>query len=125
MNIKKQYCPSLGHPALKSVLIALFAIAPMVSAADTPPETAPESITARVSIRDVNLTTPEGQRIAHERLLQTTRRLCSSLEDRHPQSLAHYPMYIRCVDEALARAVQQVNGPALAATQKSSGLNRD
>jgi UrcA family protein len=127
MNIKKQYSPSLKHPTVKAALIALCAIAPIVSAAETPPETAPESISARVSPRDVNLTTPEGQRAAHERLLQTTRHLCSSLEARHPQSLAHdpmyimYPMYIRCVDETLARALQQVSGPALAATQKSSG----
>ena len=54
-----------------------------------------------------------------ERLRQTARRLCSSLEALHPQSLAYHPTYIRCVDETLARAWQQVSGPALAATQKS------
>ncbi len=124
MNIRKLYSPSPEHPTLKVALIALCAIAPIVSAAEPPPEPAPESITARVSLSDVNLTTPEGQRVAHERLLQKTRSLCSSLEVRHPQSLAHHQMYIKCVDETLARALEQVNGPTLAATQKSSGQNK-
>jgi len=124
MNIRKQYSPSREHPAVKAALIALFATAPIVGAAATPPETAPESITTRVSLRDVNLATPEGQRVAHERLLQTARSLCSSLEDMHPQSLAHHQMYIRCVDETLARALQQANGPALAATPKSTGQTK-
>ena len=124
MNIKKQYCPRLRHQTLKAALIMLGVIAPMVGAADTPTEAAPESISARVTFGDINLTTPEGQRIAHERLLQTTRRLCSDLEARHPQSLAHYQTYIRCVDETLARTLQQANGPALAVTPKSTGQTK-
>jgi UrcA family protein len=119
MNAETQHSSSLELAVLKAASIALCAIAPMPGMAESQPEPAPETLTARVALADVALSTPEGQRIAYERLRQTARRLCSRLEARHPQSLAHYPTYIRCVDETLARALQRVNGPALAATQKS------
>ena len=119
MNAETRRPPSLELAVLKAALIALCAIAPITGMADSQPEPAPETLTARVSLTDVDLSTPEGQRVAYERLRQTARRLCSSLEALHPQSLAHYPTYIKCVDETLARAWQRVNGPALAATQKS------
>lgn len=119
MNAGTHRFPSLELAVPKAALIALCAIAPIPGMAQGQPVPAPETLTARVSLGDVALSTPEGQRVAYERLRQTARRLCSSLEARHPESLAHYPSYIRCVDETLARAWQGVNGPALAATQKS------
>ena len=118
MNAETHCSSSLWPPVLKAALIVLCAIAPIPGVADSQPEPAPETLTARVSLTDVALATPEGQRIAHERLRQAARHLCSRLEARHPQSLAHYPSYIRCVDETLARALQGVNGPALAAAEK-------
>ncbi len=119
MNAETHRPPNLQLAVLKAALIALCTIAPITGMAESQPEPAAETLSARVSLADVDLSTPEGQRVAYERLRQTARRLCLSLEALHPQSLAHYPTYIRCVDETLARAVQQVNGPALAATQKS------
>ena len=119
MNAKTHRPPSLELAVLKTALITLCAIAPIRGVAGSQPDSAPETLTARVSLADVALSTPEGQRVAYERLRQTARRLCSSLENRHPESLAHYPSYIRCVDETLARAWRGVNGPALAATQES------
>jgi UrcA family protein len=119
MNPGTHRPPSLQLAVLRAVLIALCAIAPITGTAGSQPQPAAETLTASVSLADVDLSTPEGQRVAYERLRHTARRLCSSLEALHPQSLAHYPSYIRCVDQALARALQQVSGPALAATQKS------
>jgi UrcA family protein len=119
MNAETHRSPRLELAVLKAALIALCAIAPIPGIAQGQPEPAPETLTARVSLGDIALSTPEGQRVAYERLRQTARRLCSSLEARHPESLAHYPSYIRCVDETLARAWQRVNAPALAATQNS------
>jgi UrcA family protein len=118
MNAETHRSPSLQLAVLKAVLIALCAIAPVTGRAGSQPEPA-ETLTARVALADVDLSTPEGQRVAYERLRHTARRLCSGLEALHPQSLAHHPTYIRCVDQTLARAWQQVSGPALAATQKS------
>jgi UrcA family protein len=119
MNAETHRSSSLGLPVLKAALIVLCAIAPISGFAGSQPEPAPETLTARISLADVAIATPEGQRVAYERLRQAARSLCSRLEAGHPQSLAHYPSYIRCVDETLARALQGVNGPALAATQKS------
>jgi UrcA family protein len=109
----------LESAALTAALIALCTIAPIKAMADTQPGPAPETLAAKVSLADVDLSTSEGQRVAYERLHQTARHLCSSLEAMHPQSLAHYPTYIRCVDETLAGALKRVNAPAFAATQKS------
>ena len=109
---------SVESAVLKATLIALCAIGPMRVMAETQPASPPETRTARVSFADLDLSTREGQRVVYERLQQTARRLCSNLEDRHLQSLAHHPTYIRCVDETLAHALRQVNGPALAATPK-------
>jgi len=89
MNIETHRSLSLELAVLKVALIAICAIAPITGIAESQPEPAPETLTARVSLADVDLSTPEGQRVAHERLQQTARRLCSSLEALHPQSLAH------------------------------------
>lgn len=119
MNPETHLFPSPQFAVFKAALIALCAIGPIARMAQSQPEPTPETLTARVSLADVALSTPEGQRVAHNRLQQAARRLCSRLEARHPQSLAHYPTYIRCVDATLARALQHVNGPALAATEQS------
>lgn len=108
------YRSSLESAILTAALIALCAIAPTKVLADTQPAPTPETLAAKVSLADVDLSTPEGQRIAYERLHQTVRQLCRRLEDRHSQSLAHHPTYIQCVDDALADALRQVKGPALA-----------
>ena len=77
----------LKSAALTAALIALCTTAPIKVMADTQPGPAPETLAAKVSLADVDLSTPEGQRVAYERLRQTARRLCSSLEVLHPQSL--------------------------------------
>jgi len=110
---------SVESALLKAALIALCAIAPIQVMADTQPAPAPETLSAKVSLADIDLSTREGGRVAYERLQQTARRLCSRLEDMHPQSLAHHPTYIKCVDETLANALRHVNEPALAAAQTS------
>ena len=119
MNAETHRPPRLELAVLKAALIALCAIAPITGMAESQPDPAPETLTARVSLADVDLSTPDGQRVAYERLRETARRLCSSLEARHPESVAHHATYTKCVDETLARAWQRVNEPALAATQKS------
>jgi UrcA family protein len=109
---------SLESAVLKAALIALCAIAPITVMADTQPAPAPETHAAKVSLADVDLSTPDGLRIAYERLRDTARRLCSQQEDM--QSVAHYPTYVKCVDETLAAAMRQVKGPTLAANEKST-----
>jgi UrcA family protein len=115
---------SFESPVLTAALIALCAIAPIKVIAHPQPAPAPETLAAKVSVADLDLSTPEGQRVANERLHQTARHLCSRLEHRHSESLAHHPTYIRCVDNALADALRQVKGPALASVPGSHDTPR-
>jgi UrcA family protein len=121
---------SLESAVLTAALIALCAIAPIKVMADTQPAPAAETLAAKVSLADLDLSTSEGQRVAYERLHQSARRLCWRLEIRHLESLAHRPTYIRCVDEALADALRQldalrqVRAPALASVQGSHDTPR-
>jgi UrcA family protein len=85
--------------------------------ADEQAATASVTRTENVSLADLDLSTPEGVRAAHDRLHETARRLCSQVAD--SQDISHQPNYVACVDETLANALRQLNGPELAATEKS------
>jgi UrcA family protein len=71
------------------------------------------SRTSKVSLADLDLTTPEGARAARERLRKEARRLCSQVAD--SEDLSHQTNFVACVDETLANARRQVAGPALVA----------
>jgi UrcA family protein len=73
----------------------------------------PYSRTSKVSLADLDLTTPEGARAARERLHREARRLCSQVADN--EDLSQQPNFVACVDESLANALRQVAGPALVA----------
>lgn len=62
---------------------------------------------ARVSLADLDLSTLEGERIAHERLVAMARHLCSELARRH--DLSYQPDYAACVSDTLAGAWAQAN----------------
>jgi len=111
---------SLESPVLMAALIALCVIGPMKAMADTQPAPAPETLAAKVSLADVDLSTPEGQRVAYERLHQTARHLCSRLEYRHSESLAHHPTYIKCVDDAVRARIAR-HAPLVADSAESIG----
>jgi UrcA family protein len=66
-----------------------------------------------VSLADLDLSTPEGSRAAHERLETVARRLCTELaRDRelaYQPELIYQPNYHACVHNALAGAWAQAN----------------
>jgi UrcA family protein len=62
---------------------------------------------ANVSLADLDLSTPEGSRTAHERLETMAQRLCAELARSH--ELAYQPSYETCVHDTLAGALAQVN----------------
>jgi len=75
---------------------------------------------ARVSLADLDLSTPEGAGIAHQRLDATVRRLCGELARRRDLS---YPRnYTGCVHDSLARALAQAD--ALAAARNAPTARR-
>jgi UrcA family protein len=104
-------------------LIALLAVAPVPVMADTLPAPPPETRTMKISLADLDLSTPEGAHAARERLHETARRLCSRVEG--IDDLWHQPHFVACVDDALAdalrqvQALRQVRGPAVASVPVS------
>jgi UrcA family protein len=75
---------------------------------------------ANVSLADLDLSTLEGSRAAHERLEAMARRLCAELA--HSHDLSYQPNFTVCVDDTLAGALAQVN--ALAAVKESRTARR-
>ena len=65
---------------------------------------------ANVSLADLDLSTPEGSRAAHERLETMARRLCTELARDHELTSRPYrPNYAACVHDTLVGAWAQVN----------------
>jgi UrcA family protein len=100
-----------------AVLLALCALA-TIAEADTPPPTkpiacsrqkavlgTPDSRSAKVSIADLDLNTPRGAEAARKRLDQVARHLCQQVADEG--DLSKHANYLACVDETLAKALQQ------------------
>jgi UrcA family protein len=61
---------------------------------------------AKVSITRLDLSTPQGARAARERLRQTARKLCAQVADE--LDLSRHANFLACVDESVAKAMQQV-----------------
>jgi UrcA family protein len=108
---------SLACVVRKVAVIALCAIAPFAAMADQQPAMTSVTRTTHVSFADIELSTPAGQRAARERLHQIARRLCAEVAG--PQDISHQSNFVACVDETLANALRQLNGPTFAATEKS------
>jgi UrcA family protein len=59
-----------------------------------------------VSFTDLDLSTPAGARAAHERLHEVARKLCGQAAEE--QDLSHQANFVKCVDDAMARALPQI-----------------
>jgi len=70
-------------------------------------ETTRNSVTraANVSLADLNLSTPEGFRVAHERLEAMARRLCGELA--RSKDLSYRPNWAACVNDTIAGPLAQ------------------
>jgi len=96
--------------------MALLALAPVAAIAQSPAAAGVETRTSNLSLADLDLSTPAGVDAARDRLQQTARRRCSQVADR--QDLSHQPNFIACMDETLAAALRQINGPVRAAIEE-------
>jgi UrcA family protein len=65
-----------------------------------------------VSVADLDLSTSAGIQAARERLHQAARKLCDEVLE--PSSISHQPDFVRCVDQTMADATAQLEGPMLA-----------
>jgi len=101
-------------------IVALASLAPVVAAYAGPPAVSPAvtpavTQSAKVSLADLDLTTPAGARIAYERIERVAKRLCDDRED--AWSRYHASSYNACVRETVADAVRQIHAPALVALE--------
>jgi len=96
--------------------MALLTLAPVAAIALSPAAAGVETRTSNLSLADLDLSTPAGVDAARDRLQQTARRWCSQVADR--QDLSHQPNFIACMDETLAAALRQINGPVRAAIEE-------
>jgi UrcA family protein len=60
----------------------------------------------QVVLKDLDLSTAQGQRIALDRVLQMARSLCTQVED--GLDLSRQPNYVACVDSAMANATRSL-----------------
>jgi UrcA family protein len=65
-----------------------------------------------VSVADLDLSTNAGIQAARERLHRAARKLCDEVLE--PSSISHQPDFVRCVDQTMADATAQLEGPMLA-----------
>jgi UrcA family protein len=79
---------------------------PAVVAKPAAPVGLPLARSKALSFADLDLSTPEGARTAHERLHQVARNLCSQVAD--DLDLSHHANFLACIDEAMAQALPKV-----------------
>ena len=115
MTAQRRLRPSL-RAVVATACIGLSAIAPVVAFADAPTAAPPRTLESRVSLSDLDLSTPEGVRAANKRLRQKAEYLCRQLGDSVRTSYRW--THAACVQATLADAIERLNVPALVATDR-------
>jgi len=89
-----------------AILMALFGVVPVVTIADQRAGKTPVSSVADVSLSDLDLSTPEGMRLARDRLHAMAERLCAD-RGSGPEHSAQ-PGFAACVDNTVASALRHI-----------------
>lgn len=97
-----------GHTAsAAAILMALAAIVPIAAIADQRAATTSITSVADVSLSDLDLSSPEGMRLARDRLHTMAERLCADRGGgREPSS---QPAFGTCVDSTVANTLRQLD----------------
>jgi UrcA family protein len=90
-----------------AIVMALFGIVPGGTIADQRAGTTTPSSVASVSLSDLNLSTPEGLRLARDRLHTMAERLCR--ERGGGRELSSWPAFSACVDSTVANALRHID----------------
>jgi UrcA family protein len=117
MNTAIASCLKANIPT--AALLTLCAIASAAVAAPAS-DTIPVTRSTSVSLAGSDLSTPEGTRLARDRLRAAARRLCTQVADE--LDFSHQTNFVACVDETLATAlhkVTEIGGVVTAATAKA------
>jgi len=90
-----------------AILMAAFGVVPVSTIADQRAATTSVNSVADVALSDVNLSTPEGMRVARGRLHTMAERVCADRGgSRDPSS---QPTFAACVDSTVANALRQID----------------
>lgn len=89
-----------------AILVALCATVPVGAIADQDTTTSTASRVADVSLSDLNLSAPDGMRVARDRLYTVAERLCADRADRGEPS-AQRAVSV-CVDSTVNNALRQI-----------------
>ncbi len=92
-----------------AILMALSGIVPVATIADQPATAAAVSHVADVALADLDLSTPEGMRVARDRLHTMAQRVCA--EPAGGGGLSSEPNFVTCVDSTLAGALADNQRP--------------
>jgi len=105
----------MATPSVASICLialctgALLALSAMVSSAalsDRPARGRPETGIARVALGDLDLSTPEGARVARDRLQKPAQQFCARLAE--SRDVARSWHLRACIDAILASALRQI-----------------
>jgi UrcA family protein len=94
--------------ALRQIAGPVTVAAVKESSAPTPatPAVAGADRAKTVSLTDLDLSSPEGARVAHDRLYNVARTLCTQVVD--DLDLSHHANYLACINDAMARTLPKI-----------------
>jgi len=104
-------------------LLFLTAIAPVTVIAGPHLASKPETLSATVSVANLDLATPAGISAAHQRLAATARRLCHEFSD--SRRVDNNAMLADCYSETLAIATRRLEAQLKAASVAATAVARN
>jgi len=93
--------------AAATILTALFTIVPPATIADQQAARASGASVADVALSDLNLSTPQGMRLARERLHTMAEQVCADRGE--GLDLSSQPAFNACVDSTVAGALRHID----------------
>jgi UrcA family protein len=113
MNIRRilSSIASVETP-LRAAALATWCIAPAAVVIVQQPSFAAQTSSAKVSLAGIDLNTPEGRDEARHRLHSMARTVCGRVAE--GLDLSHQSNFVKCVDDTVEKAMQQIDNPVLA-----------
>ncbi|MDB6083630.1 MAG: hypothetical protein JWN43_1511 [Gammaproteobacteria bacterium] len=116
------YRPRRKSHACVASLLVLSIIKSAIATAGSQSANPADSRSETVSTAGLDLSTADGVNVARDRVHHVARRLCLQMVQADDRSRRWN--YLKCVDDAVANAMQQVNAPSRGAMAKATAEQR-